>query len=288
MGYLVGTVVNVVFVAIWYLGARKGIKANSLMLLLITVGGFPIRLGILILFAFGGLYLFQMNTIYFAIAFLVGTIFSLVIEVWFFNNLKFPTTKHQIIRGTIDQTDPLSKRTSSSKCRDLKPGACSDRRLRGFEINYKSLVEDSPGVIYILDAKEPLVYQNWMCRDLFSPSTSRWDATISITCPGGQSGLGGVQRRSREAPPVNNEDEDARQGRLPLYFISTSVPQELQGAVMGLLAVMRNITQMHYMEKMLGENSSASERSGSRWGRPRSSGIKALNEESSIAPSASS
>ncbi|MBP7586241.1 MAG: hypothetical protein KBA61_19515, partial [Spirochaetes bacterium] len=77
MGYLVGTVVNVVFVAIWYLGARKGIKANSLMLLLITVGGFPIRLGILILFAFGGLYLFQMNTIYFAIAFLVGTIFSL-------------------------------------------------------------------------------------------------------------------------------------------------------------------------------------------------------------------
>ncbi|HPA71301.1 MAG TPA: hypothetical protein PKY31_03475 [Spirochaetota bacterium] len=94
MGYLVGTVVNVVFVAIWYLGARKGIKANSLMLLLITVGGFPIRLGILILFAFGGLYLFQMNTIYFAIAFLVGTIFSLVIEVWFFNTLKFPTTKH--------------------------------------------------------------------------------------------------------------------------------------------------------------------------------------------------
>lgn len=94
MGYLVGTVVNVVFVAIWYLGARKGIKANSLMLLLITVGGFPVRLGILILFAFGGLYLFQMNTIYFAIAFLVGTIFSLVIEVWFFNTLKFPTTKH--------------------------------------------------------------------------------------------------------------------------------------------------------------------------------------------------
>lgn len=94
LGYLVGTVVNTVFVTIWYIGARKGIKANSLMLLLITVGGFPVRLGILILFAFGGLYLFQMDTIFFAIAFLVGTIFSLVIEVWFFNTLRFPNTKH--------------------------------------------------------------------------------------------------------------------------------------------------------------------------------------------------
>jgi hypothetical protein len=93
-GFLVGTVVNTVFVTIWYIGARKGIKANSLMLLLITVGGFPVRLGILMLFAFGGLYLFQMNTIYFAIAFLLGTVFSLIIEVWFFNTLRFPNTKH--------------------------------------------------------------------------------------------------------------------------------------------------------------------------------------------------
>lgn len=93
-GYLVGTVVNTVFVTIWYIGARKGIKANSLMLLLITVGGFPVRLGILMLFAFGGLYLFQMDTIYFAIAFLVGTVSSLIIEIWFFNTLQFPNTKH--------------------------------------------------------------------------------------------------------------------------------------------------------------------------------------------------
>jgi len=92
-GYVVGTVVNTVFVTIWYLGARKGMKSNSLMLLLITMGGFPLRLAILMLFAFGGLYLFQMNTIYFAIAFLVGTIFSLIIEVWFFNTLRFPGSK---------------------------------------------------------------------------------------------------------------------------------------------------------------------------------------------------
>lgn len=92
-GFFIGTVVNTLFVTIWYLGARKGMKSNTLVLLLITVGGFPIRLAILALFAFGGLLLFQMNTMYFAIAFLIGTIFSLIIEVWFFNTLSFPGSK---------------------------------------------------------------------------------------------------------------------------------------------------------------------------------------------------
>ena len=95
-GYVVGTLVNTVFVSIWYMGAKKGMKSNSLMLLLITIGGFPVRVGILFLFAFGGLYLFQMDTIFFAIAFLVGSIFSLIIEVWFFNTLQFPDSTKKI------------------------------------------------------------------------------------------------------------------------------------------------------------------------------------------------
>ncbi|MCX7677665.1 MAG: hypothetical protein N2316_00450 [Spirochaetes bacterium] len=92
-GYLIGTIVNSLFATIWYLGAKKGMKSNTLVLLLITVGGFPIRLAILALFAFGGLLILQMNTFYFAIAFFIGTVFSLAIEVWFFNTLSFPGSK---------------------------------------------------------------------------------------------------------------------------------------------------------------------------------------------------
>jgi hypothetical protein len=92
-GYITGTLLNLIFAVLWVLGARKGMKSNTIVLLIITLGGFPVRLGILLVFALGGLYLFQMDTTFFALAFLVCTIFSLVIEVWFFNNLRFPEYK---------------------------------------------------------------------------------------------------------------------------------------------------------------------------------------------------
>jgi len=87
-GYLAGTILNLIFVLLWVLGARRGMKSNTLVLMGITLGGFPVRLGILLLFAFGGTFVFQMDTIYFAISFLIGTILSLIIEVWFFSNLR--------------------------------------------------------------------------------------------------------------------------------------------------------------------------------------------------------
>jgi hypothetical protein len=62
-------------------------KANTMVLLTITLGGYPLRLIILAVFAFSGLYILKMNTTYFAISFLIGTIISLVIEVWFFNTM---------------------------------------------------------------------------------------------------------------------------------------------------------------------------------------------------------
>jgi len=63
------------------------------VLLGITLGGFPLRLVILAVFAFGGLYLFKMNSTFFAIAFLAGTIYSLVVEVWFLNTVSVPGRK---------------------------------------------------------------------------------------------------------------------------------------------------------------------------------------------------
>jgi len=92
-GYVVGTALSYLLSLLWVLGARKGIKSNTMVLLGITLGGFPVRLALLGLFAFGGLYIIKMSTMHFAIAFLVGTILSLVVEIWFFNTMTMPGRK---------------------------------------------------------------------------------------------------------------------------------------------------------------------------------------------------
>lgn len=92
-GYLVGTSLSFLLSVLWVLGARRGMKSNTMVLLGITLGGFPVRLALLGLFAFGGLYIIRMSTMHFAIAFLVGTILSLVVEIWFFNTLTVPGRK---------------------------------------------------------------------------------------------------------------------------------------------------------------------------------------------------
>lgn len=86
-GYLTGTALSFLLSFLWVLGARKGMKSNTLVLLMITLGGLPLRLALLALFAFGGLYIIKMDSTYFAVSFLLGTIVSLIIEVWFFNTL---------------------------------------------------------------------------------------------------------------------------------------------------------------------------------------------------------
>ncbi len=157
--------------------------------------------------------------------------------------------------------DALSKDELIKLIQDLKP-ECVLRTddTEGFEINYKSLVEDSPDVIYILDMKGNLVYQNRMCRDLFSRRADQplgrhyLDYLPQVEHERAQAVFNAVLR---EGASVNNEkmktlDKDGT----PLYFISNIGPiRNSEGAVIGLLAVMRNITQMHYMEKMLRENS---------------------------------
>ncbi|HPV96581.1 MAG TPA: hypothetical protein PLZ78_01995 [Spirochaetota bacterium] len=92
-GYVVGTALSYLLSLLWVLGARKGMKSNTMVLLGITLGGFPVRLALLGLFAFGGLYIIKMSTMHFAIAFLVGTILSLVVEIWFFNTMTIPGRK---------------------------------------------------------------------------------------------------------------------------------------------------------------------------------------------------
>jgi hypothetical protein len=89
-GYGIGTLLSFLLSLLWILGARKGMQSNTLVLLSITVGGFMLRLILLGVFMAGGVYMFKMDLPTFAIAFLVGTLYSLILEVWFFATLSTP------------------------------------------------------------------------------------------------------------------------------------------------------------------------------------------------------
>ena len=89
-GFAIGCLLSLILTLLWIAGAIKGMKSNTLVLLSITAGGFLLRLTLLAVFAAGGVYIFMMDLPAFAIAFLIGTIYSLILEVWFFTTLGGP------------------------------------------------------------------------------------------------------------------------------------------------------------------------------------------------------
>ncbi|HQL43435.1 MAG TPA: hypothetical protein PL073_06030 [Spirochaetota bacterium] len=89
-GFAIGCLLSLILTLLWIAGAIKGMKSNTLVLLSITAGGFLLRLTLLAVFAAGGVYIFMMDLPAFAIAFLIGTIYSLILEVWFFTTLSGP------------------------------------------------------------------------------------------------------------------------------------------------------------------------------------------------------
>jgi len=82
-GYLAGTLLSLMFSLIWVFMARKVSESNIMVLFTLSLGSFPIKILIFAIFAFGGLYIFEINQMYFGFSFLFGTIITLVIEVWF-------------------------------------------------------------------------------------------------------------------------------------------------------------------------------------------------------------
>jgi len=83
MGYFLGTVLSISFSLLWIIMVKKVTISNPMVLFALSLGTFPVKLIVFALFAFGGYYLIHMNNIYFGFAFLLGTVLSLVIEVWF-------------------------------------------------------------------------------------------------------------------------------------------------------------------------------------------------------------
>ena len=83
-GYLLGTVVTILFSFFWIWQVRKGIASNPMVLLKVTFWGFAAKLIVLVAVTFGGYEIVLFDRIYFAISFLLGVSLSVVVEIWFY------------------------------------------------------------------------------------------------------------------------------------------------------------------------------------------------------------
>ena len=82
-GYFLGTMLSMFFSLVWVFIARKAITSNIMVMFTVTLASFPIKIFFLAIIALGGLFLMDMNQIFFGTSFLLGTILSLFVEVWF-------------------------------------------------------------------------------------------------------------------------------------------------------------------------------------------------------------
>ncbi|MBN1495670.1 MAG: hypothetical protein JXA07_02810 [Spirochaetes bacterium] len=82
-GYFLGTLLSMFFSLVWIFIARKAIVSNIMVMFTVTLASFPIKIVFLAIIALGGLFFLGMDQIFFGGAFLLGTILSLFIEVWF-------------------------------------------------------------------------------------------------------------------------------------------------------------------------------------------------------------
>jgi hypothetical protein len=82
-GYFLGTMLSMFFSFVWIFIARKAVTSNIMVMFTVTLTSFPVKIILLAIIALGGLFLLEMNQIFFGGSFLLGTILSLFVEVWF-------------------------------------------------------------------------------------------------------------------------------------------------------------------------------------------------------------
>jgi hypothetical protein len=82
-GYFVGTLLVMFFSFVWIAITRKVLVSNIMVLFTVSLVSFPVKIIFLAIIAFGGLFILKMDTFYFGVSFLLGTLLSLFVEVWF-------------------------------------------------------------------------------------------------------------------------------------------------------------------------------------------------------------
>jgi hypothetical protein len=78
-------------------------KSNIMMLFALSLGLFPVKLIIFGVFAFAGIYVLKMDPIFFGISFLIGTVFSILIEVWFIISVNKINIKQKTRQKELNQ-----------------------------------------------------------------------------------------------------------------------------------------------------------------------------------------
>lgn len=82
-GYFLGTMLSMFFSLVWIFIARKAVISNIMVMFTVTLASFPVKIILLAIIALVGLFFLEMNQIFFGGSFLLGTILSLFVEVWF-------------------------------------------------------------------------------------------------------------------------------------------------------------------------------------------------------------
>lgn len=131
--------------------------------------------------------------------------------------------------------------------------------ISDLQVDYKYLVENTSDVIFVLDSEGSLVYQNPASQTLFA--YKRGEAIgmhYSTYLPAIE-----IERASLLFSSILREGKDIRNERMKIfdddgkaiYFIANFTPiKSGDGGIQGLVGVLRNISEMHLMEKKLKEN----------------------------------
>ena len=82
-GYFVGTIMGMFFSLVWIFIARKALTSNIMVMFTVSLASFPIKIIVLAIIAFAGLFFLDMDQFFFGLSFLLGTFLSLFVEVWF-------------------------------------------------------------------------------------------------------------------------------------------------------------------------------------------------------------
>ncbi|HDP81161.1 MAG TPA: PAS domain S-box protein [Spirochaetes bacterium] len=138
--------------------------------------------------------------------------------------------------------------------------ALEDRGIPNLEVDYKYLLESASDVIFVLDNNGNLVYQNAAWQNLLP--FKREDALgmhYSLSIPAIE-----LDRASTIFEAVIKGEKEIRNERFKtldkfgneIYLSANLSPiRSGSGTPLGLIGILRNVTDMHLMEKKLRENS---------------------------------
>lgn len=127
-------------------------------------------------------------------------------------------------------------------------------------IDYQYLVETASDVIFVLDDHGNIVYQNAAWEDLFP--FNRGEAIgmhFSVSVPAIE-----IERATALFDSVIHGEKEIRNEKFKtydkngnlVYLLANLTPlRTAEGKISGLLGILRNITEMHYMERKLKVNS---------------------------------